>query len=182
MLPRCGGITLNHDEDTLLKGRELLARAAEAYDRPLKPEDYWWLGAGLAACTLAELNDKSYAVGRIEQLMTRLGQKGAEGDWVQRFVEELAALDAEGVLWPVYERSAEGPLVPTGVAIHPSFDADAGYYLALAHLAIAIAVNQENEKAVSTMAETIGEMVESGLSDEHRTRILAMLTAEEEQP
>lgn len=173
---------MSSDEDSLLKGRELLAQAAATYERQLLPEDYWWLGAGLAACTLAELSEKSYAVGRIEQLMDRLGHKGAQGDWLQRFVEELAALDAEGVLWPLYERSAEGPMVPTGVEIHRSFDADAGYFLALAHLGVAIAVDAEEQERVARLAQAIGEMVESGLSAEHRQLIIETLALNEEEP
>lgn len=173
---------MSSDEDSLLKGRELLAQAAATYERQLLPEDYWWLGAGLAACTLAEMSDKSFAVGRIEQLMDRLGHKGAQGDWLQRLVEELAALDAEGVLWPVYERSAEGPMVPTGLEIHPSFDAEAGYFLALAHLGVAVAVDAGAQETVARLAQTIGEMVEGGLTAAHRTAIMETLALDEEKP
>lgn len=161
--------------NSLTEGRELLEKAAEIYERTLSPEEYWLLGAGLAACTLAELADKSYAVGRIEQLMDRLGYKGVKGDWFQRFVEELANLNAEGLLWPVYERSPEGPMDATGLAIHPSFDAKAGYYVALAHLGVAIALNQEDPERVNELAEVIAEVVEKGLKPEHEPMILAAL-------
>ncbi|MFZ5822770.1 MAG: hypothetical protein ACOY94_00260 [Bacillota bacterium] len=159
----------------LAEGRELLEKAAEIYERTLSPEDYWFLGAGLAACTLAELEEKSYAVGRIEQLMDRLGHKGIQGDWFQRFVEELATLNAEGLLWPVYERSPEGPMEPTGLAVAPSFTARAGYYLALAHLGVALALNREDSGRVNELAGVIADLVEQGLKPEHETAILGGL-------
>lgn len=164
----------------LAEGRELLEKAAETYERTLSPEEYWLLGAGLAACTLAELEEKSFAVSRIEQLMDRLGHKGMRGDWFQRFVEELASLNAEGLLWPVYERSPEGPMEPTGLAIHPSFTSRSGYYLALAHLGVALALNREDTASVAGLAEMIAELVEQGLKPEHEPAILAALEPLEE--
>lgn len=163
-------------EGELIRGRELLAQAAATYERDLTPEEYWWLGVGLAACTLAELDEKEFAVSRIEQLMARLGYKGAGGDWFQRFLEELAALDAEGLLWPRFERSPDGPMEATGLPVHPSFDADAGYYLALAHLGVAVAVSQEDQERIAALANLIGELVEQGLQPSHREVILAGLT------
>lgn len=145
-------------------GRKSLEQAADVYGRTLAAVDYWWLGVGLAAVTLAELSEKPYAVGRLEQLIDRLGYKGVKGDWLQRFVEELAELDAEGLLWPVYQRGPEGPVADTGVQIHPGFDAQAGYFLALGHIAVALAVHREDEALVAQLAAGIGDLVESGLT------------------
>lgn len=164
-------------QESLLGGRDLLEKAAAVYERSLSPEEYWLMGAGLAATTLAELENKSYAVGRIEQLMDRLGYKGAQGDWLQRFVEELAGLNAEGLLWPVYERSPAGPMEPTGLAVHPSFDAKAGYYLALAHLGVAVALHNEENETVGQLAGVIAELVESGLSAAHEAVIMGALAS-----
>lgn len=165
----------NEQPNSLAQGRALLQQAAQIYDRPLSAAEYWFLGAGLAACTLAEMDEKTYAVGRIEQLMDRLGYKGTQGDWFQRFVEELANLNAEGLLWPVYERSPEGPMEPTGLEVHPSFDGQAGYYLALAHLGVAVALNREDHETVERLAGVIAQMVESGLQEAHEPVILAAL-------
>lgn len=156
-------------------GRRLLELASARYERVLTGEDYWWLGVGLAACTLAELGEKPYAVGRLEQLIDKAGFKGVRGDWLQRFVEELAELDAEGLLWPVYERSPDGPMEPTGIVVYPGFDTEAGYYLALAHIGVALAVHREDEQAVSGLAGVISELVESGLQPGHQEAILAVL-------
>lgn len=156
-------------------GRRLLEMASERYERTLTGEDYWWLGVGLAACTLAELGEKPYALGRLEQLIDKAGFRGVKGDWLQRFVEELAELDAEGLLWPVFERSPDGPIEATGVEIHPGFNAEAGYYLALAHIGVALAVHRENDEAVAMLAGLIGEMVESGIQPGHQEAILAVL-------
>lgn len=155
----------------------LLSEAAERYERRLSPEEYWWLGAGLAACTLAELDEKPYAASRIEQLLDRLGYKGIGGDWLQQFVEELASLNAEGLLWPVYQRSEDGKMEPTGLVAHPSFDADAGYFLALAHLAVALAVSRSETEQVDQLAAIIAELVEDGLQPTHRAAILSALAA-----
>lgn len=171
---------MNEEErlDSLTQGRQLLEQAAEIYERTLAPEEYWWLGVGLSACTLAELDEKSYAVGRIEQLIERLGYKGAKGDWFQRFLEELASLNAEGLLWPVYERTPEGAMEPTGLAVHPSFDGRAGYNLALAHLAVAAALHREESQTVEILAAVIAAMVEHGLQPEHEAVILSFLEAD----
>lgn len=169
--------------DYLAGGRQLLEQAAEVYGRPLAPEEYWWLGVGLAACTLAELGDKPYAVGRLEQLIERLGYKGAKGDWLQRFVEELAELDAEGLLWPVYQRSDEGPVEPVGVAVHPGFDAESGYFLALAHIAVAVAVHREQHESVQDLAGAVLALVEGSFQPEQERLILeALRPAEEDSP
>ncbi len=175
------------DKDILAEGRQMLEQATQIYERPLLPVDYWWLGVGLAACTLAELEEKTYAVGRIEQLMDRLGHKGPQGDWFQRFTEELAGLNAEGLLWPVYQRSTDGPLQPTGLEVDANFDARAGYYLALAHLGVAVAVNQEDSDRIDHLAEVIAGMVERGLQPGDEPAILAALEplgdeAEQETP
>jgi hypothetical protein len=163
---------MSHDEqDLLAEGRRMLERAPQEYGRDLTPEEYWWLGVGLAAITLAELGEKPYAVGRLEQLIDRLGYKGVKEDWLQRFVEELAGLDAEGLLWPVYERSPQGPFMPTGVAVHAGFGAEEGYFLALAHIGVALAVLREEPEAVAPLAGAIGELVESGLQPGHEPLI-----------
>lgn len=156
-------------------GRQLLQQAASVYGRTLNSEEYWWLGVGLAAIILAQLDEKPYAVGRLEQLMEWLGQKGTGGDWFQRFTDELAQLDAEGLLWPLYQRSPEGPLTPTDLAIHPGFDAEAGYFLALGHIAVAAAVSREDQASVGEIAAAIAALVESGLSPEHEATILSSL-------
>jgi len=165
------------ENDMLSEGRRMLELASQTYERSLPPADYWWLGVGLAACTLAELEEKPYAVNRIEQLLDRLGYKGPQGDWFQRFAEELASLDAEGLLWPLYQRGEDGPLEPTGLEVHTSFDARAGYYLALAHLAVAAAVNREEPDAVEQLAEAIAGMVERGLRPNDEALILSLLEA-----
>jgi hypothetical protein len=156
-------------------GRLQLEQAAAHYGRELEAEEYWWLGVGLAACTLAELSEKPYAVGRLEQLLDRAGYKGVKGDWFQRFTEELAELDAEGLLWPVYRRGPEGALEPTGAVIQPGFDARASYFLALGHVAVALAVLREDQAAISRLASAIGEMVESTLLPEHEAVIVDAL-------
>jgi hypothetical protein len=159
----------------LTEGRQLLEQATEVYGRPLSPVEYWWLGVGLAAVTLADLGDKSYAVGRVEQLLERLGYKGVKGDWLQRFVEELASLDSEGLLWPVYQRTGAGPVEPTGVEITPAFNAQAGYFVALGHIAVAAAVNRNDQETVNQVAGAIMALVEAGVSPESEATILAAL-------
>ncbi|WP_374712257.1 hypothetical protein [Symbiobacterium terraclitae] len=170
------------DRGDLLAGGDLLRQAAAAYARTLGPEDYWWLGVGLAASTLADLQEKEYALRRIQQLMDRLGRTGVEGDWFERFLVELAALDAEGLLWPRYERDPDGEMVPTGVAVNPAFDAESGYILALAHLAIARAVNEGDGEAVAPLAEAIGQIVAEGLRPEHRAQVRAALEIGVQEP
>ncbi len=161
-------------------GRRLLERAPQEYGRALAPEEFWWLGVGLAASTLAELGGQSYAVGRIEQLVDRLGHKGVRGDWLQRFVEELANLNAEGLLWPLYERSEAGAMEPTGLAVHPGFDAQTAYFLALGHLGVALAVHNGDEALVGQLAGAIADLVETGRSGEVEALILGALRLPEE--
>lgn len=156
-------------------GRLQLEQAAKVYGRDLSPEEYWWLGVGLAACTLAELNEASYAVGRLEQLLDRAGHQGVKGDWLQRFSEELAGLDAEGLLWPLYQRDGQGHLTPTGAVVQPGFDARSSYYLALAHVGVALAVLREDQEALGELAGAIREMVEATLLPEHESLILSVL-------
>lgn len=164
----------------LASGRQALAQAQEAFGRALSGEEYWWLGVGLAADTLAQLNEKPYAVGRIEQLIDRLGSEGPGGDWLQRFVEELAELDAEGLLWPVYQRAGgDGPVSATGLAVHPTFGPEAAYFLALAHIGVALSVSREDQEAVAALAGVIAEMVEFGLNEEHERVTLAVLGSDE---
>jgi len=165
-----------HDEESFLgSGRSLLAQATEVYGRPLSAREYWWMGVALAAATLAELGGRPYATGRIEQLIDRLGHKGDGGDWLQRMVDELAELDAEGLLWPVYERNSEGRVVETGVEVHPGFSGEHGYFLALAHIGVAVALNRGETATVQQLAESIADMVESGSTAAHEERILASL-------
>lgn len=158
-------------------GRLGLEEAAQTYGRPLSPEEYWWLGVGLAACTLAELGETPYAVGRIQQLLDRAGHKGVKGDWLQRFTEELAQLDAEGLLWPVFQRDASGQIVPTGAVVQPQFDARAGYYVALAHVGVALSVLREDQEMLGKLTGAIDEMVESALLPEHEALVLSALQA-----
>lgn len=166
----------------LEEGRRLLERAPQEYGRALAPQEYWWLGVGLAAVTLAEMGGQFYAVGRIEQLMDHMGHKGVRGDWLQRFVEELANLDAEGLLWPVYERSQSGPVEPTGLEAHPGFDAPSAYFLALGHIAVAVAVHNEDEEQVGRLAGAIATMVETGRTPGHEALILGALSGPEQTP
>ncbi|HYG60489.1 MAG TPA: hypothetical protein VD902_20650, partial [Symbiobacteriaceae bacterium] len=71
------------DDDAKLfeNGQKALEQAAQLYGRQLSPLEYWWLGVGLAACTLAELGDKPYVLDRLQQLLDRAGKKGVRGDW-----------------------------------------------------------------------------------------------------
>ena len=107
-------------------GGQLLRNAAEAYGRALTPEEYWWLGVGLAAATLAELGGREYAARRIQQLLGRLGGPGDPEEWFEQFHNELAALDAEGLLWPLYQRDERGKMARTDAVVAAGFDADAG--------------------------------------------------------
>lgn len=159
----------------LAGGRRLLDQANDRYERSLSTEEYWWLGVGLAAATLAELSEKPYAVGRLEQLIDRLGYRGVKGDWLQRFVEELANLDAEGLLWPLYERTGDGRMESTGHPLSPTFGAPDGYFLALAHIGVALAVHQEEQERVSALAATIAALVEGGVTPGHEALILDSL-------
>lgn len=161
-------------------GRLQLEKAAHVYGRQLSPEEYWWLGVGLAACTLAELSETPYAVARLEQLMDRAGHKGIKGDWLQRFTEELANLDAEGLLWPMYQRDAEGQIMATGAVVQPGFDANSSYFLALAHVGVALAVMREDQEILGQLAGAIHEMVEAALLPEHEALIVAALQPREE--
>jgi hypothetical protein len=177
---------VTHEEPTdlaafLAGGRKMIEQAAEMYGRPLSPEEYWWLGVGLAALTLADLSDKPYAAGRIEQLIDRLGYKGIKDDWLQRFVEELAELNAEGLLWPLYQREGNSPVMPTGAAVHPSFGAEAAYFLSLAHIGVALAVHREDEERVGRLASVVLELVEGGLDASHEPIILEALRPLAEQ-
>lgn len=159
----------------LESGRRQLERAPAEYGRALLPEEYWWLGVGLAAVTLAELGDKPYAVGRVEQLIERAGYKGVRGDWFQRFTEELANLDAEGLLYPVWQRNAEGAWVATGAQVHDGFGAQDAYFLALGHIAVALAVLREDAALIGQLAQAVGEIVTSGLEPAHESLILEVL-------
>lgn len=160
----------------LESGRQTLSQAHAAYGRALSGEEYWWLGVGLAAIALAELNDRPYAVGRIEQLIDRLGREGAGGDWLQRLVEELAEMDAEGLLWPMYQRTdGDGPVTATGLTVQAGFDAEAGYFLALAHIGVALSVTREDQEAVAALASVIAGLVETGLTKEYEAIILGVL-------
>lgn len=174
---------MSHEENwelpaALAGGRQALAEAARTYGRTLSPEDYWWLGVGLGAITLAELGEKPYAVGRLQQLVDQLGRKGTGGDWFQRVVEELANLDAEGLLWPVYQRNAQGLMEPTGVTVAPNFDADHGFFLALAHIGVALSVLRDDQETVSLLAAAVGDIVAEGLREEHRAAIAGALAEE----
>lgn len=160
-------------------GRQLLNTAADLYGRSLTPDEYWWLGVCLAASTLADLSGKPYAVNRLEQLVDRLAYKGVRGDWLQRFVEELAELDAEGLLWPVYQRSGQGPMEPTGLSVSARFDGEAAYFLTLAHLGVALAVHRDDGETVSRLASAIADMVERGSRPELESLILSGLRQEQ---
>lgn len=170
----------SHEGIDLLRGGDLLRQAAESYGHELTPEACWWLGVGLAAATLAELDGKEYAARRIQQLLGRLDPAGAGEDWFEQFHNELAALDAEGLLWPLYERDSRGRMVRTDVEIAPAFDADAGFVLALAHLAVARAVNQDQQEAIPDLAEVIAELVEGAPAAEHLPHVRAALGVDAE--
>lgn len=170
---------MQHEESGLLAalaGRRLdIMVAADRYGRPLSAEEYWWIGVGLAACIMAEINEREFQVGRIEQLIDRLGQKGRDGDWLQRFVEELAELDAEGLLWPVWVREANQPIQPTGLEIQPNFGPEEAYWLALAHVAVAVSVMQENPAAIDQLTQAIITLLEEGMTPEQTTLIQSVL-------
>lgn len=158
----------------LLRGGKLLEDAAAAYGRPLAPEEFWWLGVGLAAATLAEMDGREFVVRRIQHLLTRLGS-GDPDEWIEQFHNELAALDAEGLLWPLYARDDQGKMARTEAAVAPGFDARSGWALALAHLAIARAVNQDQPEAIPALAEVVADLVEGGRPDAHLPRLMAAL-------
>lgn len=159
----------------LASGRQLLSQASELYGRTLGPAEYWWMGVGLAASTLAELSGKPFVVSRLEQLIDRLGHKGLRGDWLQQMVDELAGLNAEGLLWPVYQRQEGGTVEPTGLEIQPGFDGEAAYFLALAHIGVAVAVHRGDQESVAVLAETIRAMVEAAAGPDHEAVILGSL-------
>lgn len=161
-------------------GRTHLQEASARYERVLSAEEYWWLGAGLAAVTLAELSERTFAVGRIEQLLERMGHKGVKGDWLQRLVEELAELNAEGLIWPVYERTESGAIEPTGVVVHPEFGPEAGWFLALAHIGVALALHREDEGAVNRLTPIIADLIQDGLTLAGEATILASLKPTED--
>lgn len=164
-----------HDGIDLFRGGQLLRNAAEAYGRALTPEEYWWLGVGLAAATLAELGGREYAARRIQQLLGRLGGPGDPEEWFEQFHNELAALDAEGLLWPLYQRDERGKMARTDAVVAAGFDADAGWALALAHLAIARSVLEERQEAIPTLAEVIADLIEGAPAAEHLRRVQAAL-------
>lgn len=182
--------------ELLVQGRCALEQAPHLYGRSLSAEEYWWLGVGLAAWTLAELGEKPYAAGRLEQLMDELGRTGLKrlmdepghsgsgqqmdepersglrGDWFQRVVDELALLDAEGLLWPCYQRSESGHMEPTGVAVSPGFGPQEGYFLALGHLGVALAVHEAQPDWLPRLTEAIGEIVTEGLTPDRENLLL----------
>ncbi len=172
----------SHDAYDLERGSELLRQAAEACGRRLTPEEYWWLGVGLAATTLAEMDGKEFAVRRIQQLLDRLGRAGSDDDWFEQFHNELALLDAEGLLWPLYQRDDHGKMARTDVAVAEGFNAEAGYVLALAHLAIARAVNHDEPEAIAPLAEIVGDLVEGSPATDHLPRVRAALGFDQEEP
>lgn len=165
--------------ELLDQGRRTLAQAPAVYGRSLSAEEYWWLGVGLAAWTLADLGEKPYAAGRLEQLMDELGHAGPQGDWLQRMVDELSLLDAEGLLWPRYQRSESGQMEPTGAAVHPEFGPQEGYFLALGHLGVALAVHQEQADWLPRLTGAIGEIVTTGLTAAHEALLLKFFGSEE---
>lgn len=156
-------------------GRQLLDTAAEIYGRKLNPEEYWWMGVALAATTLAEMDGKPYAVNRLEQLVDRLGYKGARGDWQQRFMEELAGLDAEGLVWPLYQRSETGAMESSGAELCARFDAEAAYFLALGHIGVALSLHKENRDHVKRLTGAILSLVQDGSSPDQEAAILGAL-------
>lgn len=170
-----------HQEETgtlpefLDGGRRMLEEAPQEYGRALSGVEYWWLGVALAAVTLAELGEKPYAARRLEQLVERFGHKGLKDDWLQRFIDELAELDAEGLIWPLYQRSPEGPMAPTGAAVYPGFGARDAYCLALAHIGVALAVHREEQAAVGELAGAVAAIVASGVTPEHERLIAGAL-------
>lgn len=173
--------------ERLAQGRHALVCAPETYGRPFSAEEYWWLGVGLAAWTLADVGEKPTAANRLERLMDSLGASGISPQWLQHMVQEMAFLNAEGLLWPCYHRpEAGGEMEPTGVTVHPGFGPQEGYFLALGHLGVALAVHQGASAWLPRLTSTIGEMVETGLTKEHEAVILSFFkeeaNAEMQQP
>jgi hypothetical protein len=153
----------------------MLADAPQEYGRALSAREYWWLGVALAAVTLAELGEMPYAARRLEQLVERLGHKGLKDDWLQQFIDELAKLDAEGLIWPLYQRSPDGPMSETGAVVYPGFGAQDAYCLALAHIGVALAVHRDEHAAVGELAGAVAAIVASGVTPAHERLIAGAL-------
>jgi len=94
-------------------------------------------------------------------------------------VDELALLDAEGLLWPCYHRSETGQVEPTGVTVHAGFGPRDGYYLALGHIGVALAIYHDKTEWLPRLTAAIGGIVESGLTESHEKVILEFFASQE---
>lgn len=152
----------NHSQvgQFLQSGRHLLEEASQTFGRTLRPEEYWLFGVGLAALTLGHLNSQPYAIDRFDLLLEELGYQGVKGDWWGRFVTEISTMGSAGMLWPVFERKESGQIEPTGCQIRTDFNGTDAYWLALAHVAGALAGNQKDADAIAELAEIIVTLVE----------------------
>lgn len=168
-----------HLTDLLKQKREILQQAPALYGRPLSPDEYWWLGVGLSAWTLADQGGKPYAADRLEALMDRLGRSGADAEWMEQLVNELALLNAEGLLWPRYQRSETGQMEPTGVPVYSGFGPREGYYLALGHIGVAVALYRDETEWLPRLTDAIGNIVECGLTEADERVILEFFASQE---
>lgn len=144
----------------LQSGRHLLEQATAVFERQIRPEEYWLMGVGLSAMTLASLNNQPYAIDRFDALIEELGYQGPAGDWWGRFQNEIAHIGSAGMLWPVFERNEDGLMAPTGCKVRRDFNGADAYWLALAHVASALSSGIENAETVANLAETIVDLVE----------------------
>lgn len=161
----------------LQSGRHLLAEASATFGRTLRPEEYWLFGVGLAALTLSNLNGQPHAVDRLDSLLEELGRHGVKGDWWGRFVGEVAAIGSAGMLWPVFERKESGQIEPTGCNVRPEFDGTDAYWVALAHVAGALAQTRAESEALQELAEIIVAIIEDGRSPEMEEALLEIFNS-----
>lgn len=155
----------------LESGRHALREAPAQFGRPLGPEDYWWLAVGLAACVVADVQQRPHVGGRLAALVEALGREGPVPGTVEALLWELAILDSEGLVWPLYER-VQGQWRRTGVQVAERFGAEEAWWLAVAHIACALLVQAGRAGEVPALAEAIGDLVAEGLAPEHEAAIL----------
>lgn len=156
----------------LRSGQRSLYDAVQAYERTLSPEEHWWLGVCLAATVLADLSQVPHVAMQVELLVDRIGARGINPATVEELVNELAKIDSLGLLWPVYERD-QGQWRRSQVEVAPGFGPEEAYWVAVAHLGVALMVREGRQEEVAAVAQAIGEMVTSGLHPDHAEAVLA---------
>ncbi|BDG61484.1 hypothetical protein [Caldinitratiruptor microaerophilus] len=167
--------------EVLESGRGALREAPDLYGRPFGPEDYWWMGTVLAAAVLAELSGQSGPVDRLQSLADRIGLRGPRDTVVEEVIDELALLDALGLLWPLYERR-DGRWQRTEAPLAPGFGPEDAYWLALGHLATARLTEAGQQDRVAPLAGVLADLVTGGLRPEHEAAILAALSPGDPAP